>query len=403
MVRRTVAIYGDSQSAICHGGTAPYNLVKSFGYAYWVTHYSGGRITVPRELNFGVAGDSTTQMLARLSAVAAAPVDLVLLQGGGNDNSADTDPSVTVQNIVEICRKLIESGKTVCYTTTTPRAVAQAQVQNRINAWVEVRRRLKQLLPAMGVLVADPVDEMVDPNSGTYLPRPGLLYDDLHSAPKGAEIVGRHIWEQVKGLGWTGPRLIHSNVTFNATSNPLGSLTQNPLFVGVGGGVQASANPVAGATSAVGWLIYGENFAGLSTNSYLEGNELVIKVTGTGTSTNLPAIGIYQDPTMSNLAVGDTLKGIAKYKLKGTTGAVLGAGAGFVVAASSYYGLADGDAYGAGQMWAAKEYSSVSETPAYVNATTPNGLTLRVSVTLQPQVNQALEFRVSHAGVVKVV
>lgn len=404
MTKRLVAIYGDSQSAICHGGTAPYNLVKSFGYAFWVAHYSGGKINVPRELNYGVAGDTTTQMLARLSTVASAPVDLVLVQGGGNDNSGDIDPSVTVQNIVEICRKLVESGKTVCYTTTTPRAVAQAQATNRINALLETRKQLLQVLPLHGVLVADPWAEMVDPNSATYLPLPGLLYDDLHSSPKGAEIVGRTVWNAIKHLPFFGARLLRSNVVYNATSNPLGALTVNPLMTGAGGGVQASCNPVAGSVAPTGWLIYGENFGGLSTTSYVEGDELVIKVSGKSNSASLPAIGIYQDLTMSQVLANDQLKGSARLKLKGSTGAVLGAGAGFVIAASSYYGLADGDAYGANWTWAAKEYSSVTETPTFVNSgTTPNGITLRVSVTLQPQAAQALEIRISRAGVFKIV
>ena len=109
-----LAVFGDSRCA-----NSTYNLGGSVrsegnGLAFWAETLSRGRLRFRADLNFGLGGDKTNGMLARIDPVLSSDADVVAILASVNDNTFN-DPLLAdrMLNITTICEKLAAAGKLV--------------------------------------------------------------------------------------------------------------------------------------------------------------------------------------------------------------------------------------------------------------------------------------------------
>lgn len=260
---RTIAVLGDS---ISYQNTNGSNLVlRAQGYIGWACVLSGGRLTFSNSLNFGVAGDTSTQVLARTSSVIAAAPAFCVVHCGTNDVYAS--PSIThattVANLAAIYAALVGAGIVVVAVPILPRskdassgsmATAERQKLQRINNWIR-----RAALTTPGVILADPTLNIIDltasngdPLGASTAAATAYTYDGLHPAPRGAFWMGKAISDALSVFLPPASLLAVSQIdTYSATNNPTGNLLTNGWFTGTGG----TAGTGASGSIASSWTL----------------------------------------------------------------------------------------------------------------------------------------------------
>lgn len=332
---RKVGLFGDSRAFLSHSGGGDgsgtqNNLLKGFGLAHWIQAYSEGMACLPWELQGGVAGDTTKQMLDRQPAfiekMKAAGSDLVVVIGGTNDRTGNNlelgQSKVYMQTIVQ---NFQAAGIKVIVISDTPRGNgsslyeltdAQAADHYAYHLWCE-----NELSKVCAVVNA--WDSWIDPNTGTkYQPLAKVIRDGIHPSKIGAMLIGKAVGPVVAAHVRQLAHVLESNVARSA-EYPKGTLTKNPLVQGTAGSIASSANPVSGSKLADGWGAEGENMAGLTTTWSKEvdagGVEWqVVKIAGTATSDQQPAINAYVDVNLSDLVDQDVIKTTGLVQSEGT-------------------------------------------------------------------------------------
>jgi lysophospholipase L1-like esterase len=114
-------------------------------------------------LNFGVAGDTTAQMLARFDEVISAAPGVVVIQGGINDiaQNAVQDPAAPagIDNIKAMAAAASAAGIRAILCSITPTNYVQTPI---ISGTIEdFNRQLLELAQASGYLYADYYDVML--------------------------------------------------------------------------------------------------------------------------------------------------------------------------------------------------------------------------------------------------
>lgn len=188
----SVVLFGDSLTAQNGGGpnveATGVGDINGRGYWSWASAMLGQRVTFVR--NAGVGGNTTTQMIARMSAdVLAYHSDWVIVCGGANDIATGGATAVAVQtNLTTIVEALIASGRRVLVLTVPPSVnyttTAQKQAWAAVNAWV---RDLPLTYPR--VAVADITPAVTDPAGAA--PATNMSIDGIHWSIAGACRVGR--------------------------------------------------------------------------------------------------------------------------------------------------------------------------------------------------------------------
>jgi len=385
-----VALLGDSRPFLSHYVSGKNSFTKLFGLAHWLQAYSQGRITCPQSLNFGVAGDTTAQILFRLetavAGIVAAKARMVFLVCGTNDISSGFTPGRTRQNIKRIIRRLHAEGLVVIVISESPRGgttyALSAEGNQRL---VELHRWYESEMPKLGVPVANVWDEMVDPATG-YSPRPGVTNDELHQNPTGAEIYGRKMWRAAEPYFPMDGLLVEDDLVYHATNNVGGSLITNSLFKAKQGQIDASALATAGSVVPTGFSLSGETWAGLKVTSSLVsndeyGNKLVLRITGTATQAGTLALA--QAIDVSALAVSDKVRStcLVETEGKGMATVLLD----HLVISGSWNSQADGDPQDTANPYPSQKLGPISrQTPDLVFASDITGLQVRLQVRVYP-------------------
>lgn len=145
---RKYAAFGDSITEFCviKGGST--DAFKNVGYATWYPALSGNRMITTTGNNLGVAGNTTAQMVARMTDLAALTFDDCLILGGINDLRATQTPSVIMSNLATIINYVtLTLGKRAIVYTIMPSSnwaaltapqIAQAKADMLlINNWIK--------------------------------------------------------------------------------------------------------------------------------------------------------------------------------------------------------------------------------------------------------------------------
>lgn len=115
---KTVAIFGDSMTA---QNSASADRFEAIGYMVKLNQITGQRYDFNYGLNFGVSGDDTTEMYARIVDVTSSGADIVIVLGGANDRAAKQTAATTTEQLDNIYSDLIAAGKDVYAVTSLPR------------------------------------------------------------------------------------------------------------------------------------------------------------------------------------------------------------------------------------------------------------------------------------------
>lgn len=245
-----IAFAGDSITA-----AAPYVTATSIGnhpYApsSWLMPMLGQRARTDFSLNFGVAGNTSAQLLARIDAIAACPADIiVILIGTNNVNGSVSAQTLTdyKSDMAAIWDRLAAAGKVVVTMPPLPRNLSAGNQNNRRVLHAMREWMLRQAWSGRrNFYIADAAVEYGDPTSATYAPRAGYDYDGLHPQARGGyEIGAKSLFRVLDRILPPVPQFLASaDDVYDATYNPGGNLLTNGLLDGTAG----SKNTVQGLT-----------------------------------------------------------------------------------------------------------------------------------------------------------
>ena len=337
-----VTVLSDSRSSLY----ADVATKRSLGARWplnWANAYLGQRLVIGD--GFGVSGDRTDQVLARLSSAIGTNAGLLYIQCGINDiaqayPSASTSGATALANIITMANSARAAGMLVVIEyeigSTGIDTLAEAREVNILNEGLYEYAESKP-----GVFMHDARPVMLDPdNSDTTIAfLSGYAYDTTHPSAKGARKWGYSLATLLAYL--TVPRRVLGSNRIELPANGRRQLVLNPGFWTATGGTL-----VNGATGDVPASWSGRR---ISTNTTLVfstqadaggfGNNVIMDATFSAAAEE---IRLYQDVSTSNWDDGDIVELYADIEVAGASG-----GGGSPTALASVYlylGYFDGTA-----------------------------------------------------------
>ena len=251
---KTVALLGDSITA-----NNNQSLTTNSQLGYW-TNASillGKRFSSSPALNFGVAGESTAQILARVGSVISALPDICVVLAGTNDVSGGVTADAAFANLAEIWKKLTAAGISVVAGTVFPRSDAAMTA-----TYSKVLQRLNNLIRLnapkyVDVHLWDGHQDLADMTSTVSGCIATYFSDNLHPNRTGAYWAGKSLAAVFNKAfptdGVPAYRCMSGGDLFDATYAPTGNLLGNALLTGLAG---TKAGAYATGDVADGWTVY---------------------------------------------------------------------------------------------------------------------------------------------------
>lgn len=218
----------------------------------WAQALSGQRLYYDKDWNFGVGGDNTADLLARLDAVLEADTDYVFISIGGNDVTHPLTLTQVCENLEEIWDRCYEAGKFVIASMLYPRGTAttwtsahkakSAAISNYIQQAKHRRKMFEVINPA-------PIFTDYSNTNGNSLAV--MTTDGVHPGVYGAFTLGKSIAECFERLEPARPDLFDDYSNVYGAANPYGNLIPNGLLYGTGGSVGAGASGVIADSTAL--------------------------------------------------------------------------------------------------------------------------------------------------------
>ncbi|WP_213875327.1 SGNH/GDSL hydrolase family protein [Pseudomonas sp. dw_358] len=326
---RYVGFFGDSRAFLSYTPpSATQSQLRNVGLAHWLQAYGLNAFTLLVELAAGIAGDTTTGMLKRQPAfiqlLKTRGCTRAVFIGSTNDRTAGIDLGTSKKNVREIVRNFFEAGISVIAISETPRGNGSSDYELRTqelkNDHYQMHLWFKNTLSQVCTVI-DVWDLMVNTASGTqYYVKDGMTVDGIHMSKVGAQQVGiaggARIAAETRHLG----DFLESNVGFDANSNPLGTLTGNPLLEGTDGNI--AFTPASGSQLATGWKAAAHRTDDLTVSLSKETDSegkiwQKVHVRGQSSGSNGPQIQITTPVPMGNIQNGDRIKATARVKSQG--------------------------------------------------------------------------------------
>lgn len=296
--------------------------MNATGYAFWAQTLSMARVRIPAEYNFGVSGDTTTQMLARLPSALATPASAAIVFGSVNDRSNSMTADQSIANLQAIILGLRNAGKRVyviCELISTALSGVQLAYQSSVRDWI--KRTASRL---NNVVIVDPVEDMADTSGSSPGFLPFMSRDGLHYTPRGAYYIGKSLAKAFIADYPAVDCLMHLPFEAYGANNVRGNLLSNGLMKGAGGTLSGTS-PTPTGTVADNWTLASSSGAGLTiagskvTGTQITGldgsgnaNRLLQQVVVGGTPTlGFPAAALTFVPSTANLSAGDVIEGFA--------------------------------------------------------------------------------------------
>lgn len=318
---RLLARWGDSRLDYEQTGPGANTCV---GISTWLRMKTGHRFRAPQASNFGVAGDTITQMLARWPSVDASPAQYVMVLIGTNEL-----PTITLAQAIskiDQARDLIlNSGRTAIFISELPRGdLGNTQVHNYSASDNTKLEAFRQYINAYDgsqprLYARDCWAGSVDlPNTPyTIL---SCFPDALHPGNQGAFRVADGLTSLFNTQFPPSTFSFFTALSPYSTLNPTGHLNSAPFPSGSGGAV--TGGTVVGVVP-VGWVAsIGNQGTLVMTGSIISdpargsGYRMVITGTAAGSDGTLdPSFSLYQVCTVGNVNSGDKLRTDAFHKV----------------------------------------------------------------------------------------
>ena len=261
-----IAAIGDSRVLQCTTNTATQQYLPNLSFIAHAISQSHNNLQFPLSMNFGVGGDTTTMVLARidsaLDAMVAAGVRYCAVRVGTNDIvAASRTVADTTTDLGEIYRRIRVRGITCLAYAETPRSndggggTLSQSLRKKITALSEFAR--DYAADNDGVVFIDATSELVDyaatgvdlgdPIGGNTAAVTAVMYDGLHDAVRCAFRLGKKTAEAIDADLKATRATFFTNAAdlYHVTDNPLGNLLTNGLFVGTGGALSSATGTVA--------------------------------------------------------------------------------------------------------------------------------------------------------------
>jgi lysophospholipase L1-like esterase len=210
----TLCVFGDSLSGQNFTTTATEEHYSSGGYAVWANQMLGGRFY--SIVNAGVSGNTTTQMLARISSdVLAQSPGWCCVLGGINDitNGGGITYAQTISNLQSIYETLRSSGIRVIAMTVPPstnvNTGAEKEHLYKVNNWIRSYARSNP-----GVILCEAYRAIADPATGD--PATNMTGDGTHPTAVGAQAMGRALYDVLANVVPPMQDGLSSNFDFNS-------------------------------------------------------------------------------------------------------------------------------------------------------------------------------------------
>lgn len=301
---RTIAILGDSITE--NSGTWPARFEA--GNEAATSFYNDQRGAIGWALNrlkqplkfvgdFGVNGDTTAMILARVPDVIALAPGYVVLLGGANDVTYTTPAATIIANLSATVDALTAAGIRVLLGEITPWTAAGPVVANatqvaiitEVNTWVRSQSKAVPV-PWAGI--------MSDPTTGNYLVSAFSTASPLHPNSEGGARMGQVLAEVLSGL-------VPTIDPFRPAGDPAQVLA-NPNQVGAGVPTSWAASNAAGAT-------YVQSKVPRTDNKPGEWVQFAVSANGSNEH-------FYQQiitPLNAKIAAGDYVRGLWEYEISG--------------------------------------------------------------------------------------
>lgn len=421
---RLVGFIGDSRAflSFTNPGTNRNMYLRDVGIITWVQGYSHGKIVIPVGpiTNFigglvsGVAGDTTTAILARVPAhilamKAYGSVRTILI-GGTNDRTSSMTLDQTKANILAIIKLYNDAGITVELISETPRGNGSSSYELSTQALKDDHYNCHMWMESLAgtnpqLFIHNVWDRWINTASGTnYYLLDSKSADKIHPNKTGAQDFGIVMSEpMVRRMGQTSI-LLKDNSAFNASTNPRGPLTSNPMMTGTAGTFE-NFTPVTGSVLATGWKANLANGAGITvalSQEIINGETWTkAKFAGTGTDTSNPILLIKQAVPFTNIAVGDRIKFVGQRANRGTGLTNVG---GRLLLTPQYQVVYDAEDSTPTELWPVGYTGILSmESPTYnyVAVNDQTGIELQLEIVLLKQTAVDCEVWFRGAGAVK--
>lgn len=251
-----IAQLGDSRINQSHDTSR--RVLRNFGLAFWLNIYGGGAYELPGDLNYGVSGDDTAQIIVRfrstvLPAMIAARCRYLLLLAGTNNPGDGISLADAKAHFTEMAASCQAAGIRLVIVAETPRGDTTFTSQRFTDASLKyhdtLRDWLLRYLPFAypNVFVHDPYPQMADPATTTGDALVGMLYDGLHPSALGARTIAKGLHDNFFSKVFPAVnRLITTQAnSWHGIDRPFGALNSNPLLVGTGGTLNGGSGQLA--------------------------------------------------------------------------------------------------------------------------------------------------------------
>lgn len=326
-VNNRIAFLGDSITAQGISNDANNIRNNNRGMTFWVPFLTRQRFVSPQSLNFGIIGQTSAEIAARVGDVVASGAGSCVVLAGTNDLGTN-DFAATTASLASIYKALSDANIMIVSLPILPRTIgADANAEqnwgfiNRVNSWIA---KQGQVYP--GYRFVDPRFLFGDPYSLDLSPRTGFTYDGLHPVAIGMRYISKPIAEYLNTMLPDTSIQVSSPTDYFSAYNPGGTLNNNPMLAGSAGtlgprATGAVANDWAiGAYDGGGGAITSLNVAASKvTVNNLDAQRILISGTATGGYQTIVVFEQTFSPT--NLKSGDTIEAICDFQ---TAGGVVG-------------------------------------------------------------------------------
>lgn len=243
--------FGDSITQ--HGSSSQTGNQDAWGFTTWLNLYTGGRLYNPTGGNLGVAGNTTTQMIARLGAALAFKPAIVTFMGGTNDITAGSTAAQIQTNISVIINAFAAINSIVVISSILPRFSG--------NALTGPQEAIRQTVNSYILTLASPTVIIV--NAEASMNNSTLYADGLHPNSKGASVLGGLFASAVGpllpsanwALGFAQDNVLAANLSLSGTNGTVTGATGtaptgHTLYASGAGGAS-----VVGSQGATGGLL----------------------------------------------------------------------------------------------------------------------------------------------------
>lgn len=312
---RHLLLIGDSRTANCIGGTAPSEIIESYGHASWYGPMSDGSVRISASRKGATPGHTTKDCLDNLNTYIAMGGEVCPTLIGTNDFNNTTIPlGTTKRNVETILKKLVDAGKVPIVLGEAPRGGAY-QLTDRLSDFLNYRDWLATRVPDLGIRYAHIWDALIDPaNAAAGLPIASLYVDMLHWNTLGAYEVAKIVAPHIIDLFGVPISLPTFDSPYDATYNRSGWLNLNPTLLGTAGTRSASAN--ATGVVADSCTLSGSSWTGAtaiaSKETNPDGGEYQVLTLG-GTPTLAGSTLIFEQTLdLAKVTTGDIIRGLCK-------------------------------------------------------------------------------------------